>query len=68
MRESTKASQPFTGNGFTKTTNGQIIPEFKANKRMQLSDESELYELKNDGTITRVAVYSEADGHFIMVK
>ncbi len=68
MGGTTKASQPFTGNGFTKSTNGQIIPEFKANKRMQLSDGSELYELKNDGTITQVAVYSEADGHFIMVK
>ena len=59
---------PFTGNGFTKATNGQIIPEFKCDGFLKVSDGAELIEISKDGAETLKAVYSEIDKMFIPVE
>lgn len=65
----TEIGQPlFTGNGFTKATNGQIIPEFKCNSYLEITDGAQLIEISKDGTETLRAVYSELQGKFIPVK
>ncbi|MEC0305036.1 hypothetical protein P4686_18770, partial [Terribacillus saccharophilus] len=62
-----KDAPPFTGNGFTKATNGQIIPEFKCNKFLDVSDGAQLIELRSDGTELLRAIYSEDFGKFVSV-
>lgn len=59
---------PFTGNGFTKATNGEIIPEFKCDGYLEVSDGAQLIEIGKDGTKTLKAVYSEIKGMFIPVE
>lgn len=59
---------PFTGNGFTKATNGQIIPEFVSNEYLYIADGSQLIEVTKDGTQILKAIYSAADGGFIPVQ
>lgn len=59
---------PFTGNGFTKATNGEIIPEFKCDGYLEVSDGAQLIEIGKDGTETLKAVYSEIKGMFIPVE
>jgi hypothetical protein len=59
---------PFTGNGFTKATNGQIIPEYKCDGYLEVEDGAQLIEISKDGTETLKAVYSEIKGKFIPVK
>jgi hypothetical protein len=59
---------PFTGNGFTKATNGQIIPEFKCDGYLDVEDGAQLIEISKDGTETLKAVYSEIIGKFVPVK
>lgn len=50
------AAQPFTGNGFTKSTNGQIVPEFKCDSYLEVADGAQLYEVSRDGTETLKAI------------
>ena len=59
------AQQPFTGNGFTKAINGQIIPEFKSNGYLDVTDGAELVEIHKNGTESVRAVYSKIDKRFI---
>ena len=61
-------SSPFTGNGFTKTMNGEIIPEFKCNGYLDIDDGAQLIEISKDGTETLRAVYSIVDKMFIPVE
>lgn len=59
---------PFTGNGFTGATNGQIIPEYISNDFLPVSDGAQLIEIDKDGIEKLKAVYSNDDGMFIPVK
>lgn len=59
---------PFTGNGFTKATNGEIIPEFKCDGYLDVMDGAQLIEIRKDGTEVPKAVYSETKGMFVPVK
>lgn len=59
---------PFTGNGFTKETNGEIIPEFKCDGFLEVADGAQLIEISENGTEILKAVYSETKGKFIPVK
>lgn len=61
-------SSPFTGNGFTKAMNGEIIPEFKCNGYLDIDDGAQLIEISKDGTETLRAVYSIVDKMFIPVE
>ena len=58
---------PFTGNGFTKATNGQIIPEFKSNGFLKINDGAQLIEINKEGFEILRAVYDEDFGSFIAV-
>ncbi|MBQ6696768.1 MAG: transglutaminase domain-containing protein [Lachnospiraceae bacterium] len=59
---------PFTGNGFTKATNGEIIPEFKCNSYLDIADGSQLIEIGKNGEQTLIGVYSETQGKFLPVQ
>ncbi|WP_448902985.1 hypothetical protein [Eubacterium sp.] len=59
---------PFTGNGFTKAENGEIIPEFRLKKYLDIMDGAKLFEIKRDGTEILKAIYSEEDNRFIPVE
>ncbi len=63
-----KDGPPFTGNGFTSATNGQIIPEYKCGDYLKLTQGSELYELTKDGKEVLKAVYDDLAGRFIKVQ
>ena len=65
MGGSTVDGPPFTGNGFTAATNGQVIPEYKIDDYVALYDGAELYTITKDGTETLVAVYNEGLGRFV---
>ena len=56
---------PFTGNGFTKAINGEIIPEFKCDDYLKLSDGAQLIEIKKDGSEIIRAIYDVDFGKFI---
>ena len=56
---------PFSGNGFTKAANGEIIPEFKYDEFAKLRDKAEIVEIKKDGTEILRALYDEDLGKFI---
>lgn len=58
-------ASPFTGNGFTKATNGEIIPEFKCHGYLSIDDGAQLIEISKDGTETLRAVYSKIDKMFM---
>jgi hypothetical protein len=58
---------PFTGNGFTSATNGQVIPKFKCGSYLNVEDGAELYEISQDGTETLRAVFDKNIGKFISV-
>ena len=60
-------SPPFTGNGFTKAMNGNIIPEFKCNGYLCVEDGAELYELTKDGKEILRAIYDIDLKQFISV-
>ena len=51
-----------------KTINGEIIPEFKCDAYLEVSDGAQLIEIGKDGTETLKAVYSEVKGMFIPVE
>lgn len=52
---------PFTGNGFTKSLNGHIVPEYHTKELEQLNPGSKMYELKTDGTLTEIAEYVKGE-------
>lgn len=58
---------PFTGNGFTKATNGQIIPEFKCDDFLKIKNGAQLIEIQKDGTEILRAVYDIDFGKFVSV-
>ncbi len=58
---------PFTGNGFTKATNGQIIPEYKCSSLTKIDDGAQLIEIGKDGTETVIAIYDVDFGRFIPI-
>jgi hypothetical protein len=51
------AGPPFTGNGFTAATNGQVIPEFLCKDRVAL--------ITKDGAEILVAVYNKVAARFV---
>ncbi|WP_143186166.1 hypothetical protein [Paenibacillus sp. P3E] len=59
--------QPFTGNGFTKATNDQSIPEYKYDGYLSLFDGAELYEVSKEGSEVLLATYDVILGQFIKV-
>lgn len=59
---------PFTGNGFTKTTNGQVIPEYKCFAFIKVNDGAQLIEAGKDGTETVLAIYNVDFDRFIPVE
>lgn len=58
---------PFTGNGFTKVMNGQVISEYKCNGYLKAEDGAELIEIYKDGTEKLRAIYSKSNRKFIPV-
>ena len=46
---------PFTGNGFTKSMNGHVVPEFYQPEIKRLPPGAKMYELKANGEITEIA-------------
>ena len=46
---------PFTGNGFTKSMNGHVVPEFYQPEIKRLLPGAKIYELKANGEITEIA-------------
>ena len=65
MGGTTFEKQPLMGNGFTKAKNGQIIPEYKSDEFLKITNGSELYEVSQNGTKKLRAVYNENYGKFI---
>lgn len=59
---------PFTGNGFTGATNGQIIPEYKCDGYLDVEDGAQLIEITKDGTEILRAVYNKIDKKFVPVE
>ena len=59
---------PFTGNGFTKATNGNIIPEFQCSKYIDIKDGAQLIELRKDGTEKLRAIYDKDTKKFVEIK
>ena len=59
---------PFTGNGFTKAMDGEIIPEYKCNSFIDVYDGGELYQIDKNGIETLIAVFNEIDGKFVPIK
>ena len=64
----TTGAPPFTGNGFTKALNGQVIPEFQCTTYLEINDGAQLFEISKDGTETLKGIYSELQGKFVEVK
>ena len=62
-----KEASPFTGNGFTKAMNGNIIPEYKCNGYLNIYDGAELYEVTKEGKEILRAVYDMNLKRFISV-
>lgn len=58
---------PFTGNGFTAATNGQVIPEYKCQKYLDIYDGAELYSMAKDGTESLLGIYDSNLGRFIKI-
>lgn len=67
MGGTTTGAPPFTGNGFTKAINGQIIPEYRCSGYLEIEDGAQLIEISKDGTETLKAVYSGLQGKFVSV-
>ncbi|WLF69074.1 hypothetical protein Q6375_14000 [Clostridium septicum] len=67
MGGSVTDSFPFTGNGFTSATNGQTIPEFTCNSRLNLYDGAELYEVGKDGREVLRAIFDDEIGKFVSI-
>ena len=50
---------PFTGNGFTKSMNGHVVPELYHPEIKRLLPGAKMYELKANGEITEIAEFTE---------
>ena len=59
---------PTTGNGFTKATNGQIIPEYKMSDFARIEDGAQLIEIGKDGKETLKAIYDVDFGRFVPIE
>lgn len=57
---------PFTGNGFTSATNGQIITEFYSDG-VSLNNGAQMLEITSDGKEILKAIYDAKQGLFIPV-
>ena len=64
----TTGADPFTGNGFTKATNGQIIPEYKMSDFARIEDGAQLIEIGKDGIETLKAIYDVDFGRFVPIE
>lgn len=64
----TTGADPFTGNGFTKATNGQIIPEYKMSDFSRIEDGAQLIEIGKDGKETLKAIYDVDFGRFVPIE
>ena len=64
----TTGADPFTGNGFTKATNGQIIPEYKMSDFARIEDGAQLIEIGKDGKETLKAIYDVDFGRFVPIE
>lgn len=64
----TTGADPFTGNGFTKATNGQIIPEYKMSDFARMEDGAQLIEIGKDGKETLKAIYDVDFGRFVPIE
>ncbi|MED4955927.1 hypothetical protein ABEO75_09545 [Paenibacillus macerans] len=60
-------TDPFTGNGFTSATNGQIIPEFYSDG-LTLTDGAKMLEVTSDGKEVLKAVFDETLERFVPIK
>lgn len=54
----------FLGNGFTKSMNGDIIPELLSDRYLKLLGGAELFEVNKDGTWKLRGVFVEDEGRF----
>ncbi len=68
MGGSSIGAPPFTGNGFTSAENGRIIPEFKSDDFLEISDGAQLIEISKDGTEKMLGIYSKEDSKFISIE
>ena len=57
---------PFTGNGFTSATNGQIIPEFYSDG-LTINNGAQMIEITSEGKEILKAVYDAKQGLFVLV-
>lgn len=64
----TTGADPFTGNGFTKATNGKIIPEYKMSDFARIEDGAQLIEIGKDGKETLKAIYDVDFGRFVPIE
>ena len=63
----TGLDQTFTGNGFIRSLNGDIVPEFRLTKYSDFL-EGELYEIQKDGTWILRGVYDPGQNIFVQKK
>jgi hypothetical protein len=61
-----KMEYPFTGNGFTASTNGHIVPEFYSSEGLSLNN-MQLVEIRSDGSEILRAVYDSGKNEFIQI-
>ncbi len=61
-----KMTPPFTGNGFTAATNGEIVPEFYTDG-VSLQDGAEMFQITSRGEEKLIAVYDEDLMKFVRV-
>ncbi len=60
---------PFTGNGFTKSENGQLIPEYKCtDDRVIPNDGAQIVRIGKDGSTEVVAVYNAEAKKFLPIE
>ena len=57
---------PFTGNGFTAATNGQIIPEFYTDG-VSLQDGAQMFQITSRGEEKLIAIYNEDLMKFVRI-
>ena len=57
---------PFTSTGFTSGNNGRLgVPEWNFQRRVDLKDGAELWEIHNDGSEVLKAIYNLKENKFI---
>lgn len=68
MGGNVNADQPFTGNGFTKSTNGMVVPEYKLSNYVDMKDGAELILIGKNGEEQVVGVFSCTANKFVPVQ